>query len=107
MAKSYYEKLKDPRWQKKRLEILERDWFECTNCGDENSTLHVHHGYYERNLDPWDYDSDTLWTLCAECHTEIAGMMADLHKELAKTPPHELSGAMNPILDFVGSLYDV
>ena len=33
----YSEKLKDPRWQKKRLEILERDNFRCQYCGDKNA----------------------------------------------------------------------
>lgn len=29
---SYAEQLKDPRWQKKRLEILNRDEWKCTWC---------------------------------------------------------------------------
>lgn len=44
---TYYEMLKDPRWQKKRLEIMERDEFACRDCGDKESTLNVHHTYYE------------------------------------------------------------
>jgi hypothetical protein len=67
--KSYSEKLKDPRWQKKRLEILQRDGFNCCICGDENSTLHVHHRYYINGRDPWDYDDNILTTLCDGCHT--------------------------------------
>lgn len=67
MAKSYYEKLKDPRWQKKRLEILERDKFMCLICESKEIQLHVHHGYYDKR-DPWDYDNNTLWTLCKYCH---------------------------------------
>lgn len=31
----YKEKLKDPRWQKKRLQIFERDDWCCQKCGDE------------------------------------------------------------------------
>lgn len=42
----YSEKLKDPRWQKKRLEILNRDEFACRFCGDNKSTLNVHHISY-------------------------------------------------------------
>ena len=42
----YAEKLKDPRWQKKRLEILERDAWVCQKCFDTKSTLHVHHRIY-------------------------------------------------------------
>ena len=39
--KTYLEKLKDPRWQKKRLEILERDGWKCMACGEKEKTLRV------------------------------------------------------------------
>lgn len=39
----YSQLLKDPRWQKKRLEILDRDDWKCTHCEAEHKTLHVHH----------------------------------------------------------------
>jgi hypothetical protein len=70
MTGVYAEKYKDPRWQKKRLEILERDGWKCKLCGNKNNTLHVHHFYYERNKDPWDYPNDALVTLCEFCHEE-------------------------------------
>lgn len=92
---TYSEKLKDPRWQKKRLEILNRDEFTCQMCLDKESTLHVHHGYYEKNYNPWDYDSNTLHTVCENCHLEIEGVKRDLHMEMARIPPlflHELMG---------------
>lgn len=66
--KTYSEKLRDPRWQKKRLEILDRDNWTCQNCGDEKSTLHVHHLDYEKGLEPWDYEDEYLQTLCETCH---------------------------------------
>jgi hypothetical protein len=65
---SYSDKLKDPRWQKKRLEIMEHDHFSCTSCGATDRTLNVHHGYYRKGTDPWDYDDRTLWTMCEDCH---------------------------------------
>lgn len=66
--KTYFELLKDPRWQKKRLEILERDNFRCKECGNDNSELHVHHKVYIRNRYPWDYHHLFLVTLCDDCH---------------------------------------
>lgn len=63
---TYSEKLKDPRWQKKRLEILSRDNFTCTLCGDTETTLHIHHKEY--NGQPWEADSDCLETHCEHCH---------------------------------------
>ena len=65
---TYSDKLKDPRWQKKRLKILERDNWACVLCSDHESTLNVHHVEYNFKKDPWDYDNKYLWTLCNKCH---------------------------------------
>lgn len=65
---SYSEKLKDPRWQKKRLEILSRDEFTCRYCGAKTKTLHVHHFGYSKSGNPWDVDDLMLITLCEDCH---------------------------------------
>jgi len=65
--KNYSELLKDPRWQKKRLEILNRDNFKCRSCGDDQKTLHVHHLKYD-NCFPWEAENDNLIILCEECH---------------------------------------
>ena len=64
----YAEKLKDPRWQKKRLEILERDKWMCRGCCETQKTLHVHHIFYVHGLEPWDVPSGLLITLCSDCH---------------------------------------
>ena len=68
MPNNYSEKLKDPRWQKKRLEILERDKWTCQNCFDSESTLVVHHRKYIKETEPWDYPDELLLTLCEDCH---------------------------------------
>jgi hypothetical protein len=65
---TYLEKLKDPRWQKKRLEILERDEWMCKRCFDSESTLHVHHLDYEKGKEPWDYNNKQFITICESCH---------------------------------------
>ncbi len=64
----YSGKLKDPRWQKKRLEIFERDNFKCQSCGDTKTTLVVHHRIYLQDTEPWDCPSDLLVTICEDCH---------------------------------------
>lgn len=66
--KTYSEKLRDPRWQKKRLEILQRDEFCCQLCNDKETELHVHHFYYEKGKNPWEYYNDGLVTYCKNCH---------------------------------------
>lgn len=62
----YQDKLKSPKWQKKRLEILQRDSFTCQMCGDEKTELHVHHIKYTN--EPYDAPNENLQTLCKHCH---------------------------------------
>jgi hypothetical protein len=69
MSNKYSELLTDPRWQKKRLEILERDKWTCQFCGDIETTLHVHHKEYLRGKKPWEYEDANFQTLCKNCHT--------------------------------------
>lgn len=90
---NYAEKLKDPRWQRKRLEILNRDDFTCRCCGDNENTLHVHHIVYPKNKFPWEIDNHHLITLCEYCHemwhhiydseyaTELISGAVNLHNE--------------------------
>jgi len=68
MKKNYSELLLDPRWQKKRLEILQRDNFKCRSCDDSKNTLHIHHTKYDKDLLPWEYDDLDYITLCKNCH---------------------------------------
>ena len=74
---SYSEKLRDPRWQKKRLCVMQRDGFACRDCGDEKSTLQVHHCHYEKG-GPWATDERFLLTLCGDCHKERGEVEKDL-----------------------------
>jgi len=40
------------------------------DCESTVKTLHVHHKYYRRGLEPWEYPSSALITLCLDCHKE-------------------------------------
>lgn len=88
--KQYWQKLQDPRWQKKRLEILNEAGFECECCGDTKSQLQVHHGYYEKGKEPWEYDDETLWCLCDRCHEDAHKGRNAVCSELAKYRPWEV-----------------
>jgi hypothetical protein len=78
----YAAKLKDPRWQKKRLKILERDEWTCQKCYDVASTLVVHHRMYLVDTEPWDYSDELLVTLCENCHEEEREEMANMEHDL-------------------------
>jgi hypothetical protein len=65
----FKEQIKHPNWQKRRLEILQKDNFACQMCGDKESPLHVHHLRYVKGLKYWEYKDWELITLCEECHS--------------------------------------
>lgn len=69
---SYDKKLKSPKWQRKRLKIMDRDNFSCCICGDNTSSLNVHHLFYDKEIkQPYDYPDDSLLTVCDNCHNDI------------------------------------
>jgi len=81
---TYKEKLRDPRWQKKKGEILLRDKHTCQSCGATDKNLQVHHLEYITGINPWDYPDDMLTTLCEVCHNKETGR-EELEKHLATT----------------------
>lgn len=89
----YAKKLMDPRWQKKRLQVLERDSWTCQLCADDARTLHVHHLWYQRGKDPWEYPMSALLTLCSECHEEEGNSLRE--QESALCDAMKRCGAMS------------
>ena len=80
----YSEKLKMPAWQKRRLEVLQKDSWKCTICSNDKIELQVHHLDYLPGFDPWEYPDDMLKTLCIVCHDKERNR-AQLEKNLATT----------------------
>jgi hypothetical protein len=85
----YSKKLQNPNWQRKRLEILQRDNFKCILCNSDNKELHVHHRWYQFGKNIWDYPDNCFETLCFECHeyieTNIKDSTSDLQVIIRKT----------------------
>jgi len=69
----YAKALQHPKWQKKRLKVFERDKWKCVDCGDAETTLHVHHLKYTKRY-PWDEPIKNLKTLCIKCHRKNHGV---------------------------------
>ncbi len=65
---NYAATLSSPQWQKKRLQIFQRDLFKCRECNATHKTLHVHHHRYKPDTKPWDYPDSNFLTLCCDCH---------------------------------------
>lgn len=77
-SNDFFAQYKDPRWQKKRLQVMERDGFMCRSCQDTGTTLNVHHAVpYRKDTKPWEYEDDELITLCEDCHKKISEIVKD------------------------------
>lgn len=74
---TYKDKLLHPKWQKKRLEVMNRDNFICTCCGNESKSLQVHHDKYEGS-NPWDTRIEYLRTVCYKCHSILEFMKKNI-----------------------------
>ncbi len=72
---TYAEKLKDPRWQKKRLQVFERDDWKCQVCHSKKATLHCHHLKYTKHKAPWEYPLKNFIALCYKCHKFISSTL--------------------------------
>ena len=88
--KPYWELLRDPRWQKRRLEVLELAEFRCSYCFDTKEELHVHHRIYRKGAMPWEYSFSELACLCHRCHEAESLTRAEIAEALAKLDISEL-----------------
>jgi hypothetical protein len=100
MSAEWFEKFKDPRWQKKRLEIMERDGWKCVKCGDASNELQVNHRFYIKGKDQWDYDNRCLETLCRPCHEIVTDKQRELRNALSLLP----SSGLDRAIGFVAGL---
>ena len=79
-AGKYAEKLSDPRWQKKRLKVFERDGWRCGGCGAEDRPLYCCR-LTSVGGDPWDVPDGDLTTRCEECFKKEGGERREERKQ--------------------------
>ncbi len=80
----FFDQYKDPRWQEKRLSIMQSDGFRCRRCHSKDKELHVHHLKYKKNSKPWEYPNSNLVTLCESCHEEFHALKTELNFNVDK-----------------------
>jgi hypothetical protein len=80
---TYAEKLKSPEWQKRRLDILNRDNWACQYCTDTKAQLHVHHLKYSG--DPIKEPDENLITACCACHQIISWVKKNQKVDITAT----------------------
>lgn len=107
--KTYQEKLLDPRWQRKRLELFDRDNWTCLACGATKRTLHIHHISYFLQLEPWEYPGEYYKTVCYKCHKKVHFPEPELprnyeHLIITKEEPVEIKSIDKQIGELMNSL---
>jgi hypothetical protein len=110
MAKmTYFEQLRSPHWQRRRLEIMSRDEFTCQGCYDQESTLNVHHKHYIKGRMAWEYGDDELVTLCEACHEDMheqSNVMKRLFSLLPTNGPIFINEALALVAGYAGRKAD-
>ena len=85
MAMTYKQQLADPRWQKRRLTMLDAAGWACRNCHSVVTQLHVHHIRYVKGRMAWEYQDHELEVLCADCHGAEHEFQEELGAAMAVT----------------------
>lgn len=87
----FWANYRDPRWQKKRLEIMEAWEFKCSMCDAADKPLNVHHKIYRKGAAPWEYSSRDLECLCENCHEKTHARMTEIKECLARMEDWDLN----------------
>lgn len=69
---------------------MQRENFTCQCCGDKDSTLNVHHTYYEKGAMPWEYPSESLRCFCEICHELAQEQMTTMRRLIGTLPDEEI-----------------
>jgi hypothetical protein len=86
MKMTYSEQLRHPNWQRMRLKVFEKAGFKCQICGDDETTLNVHHKQYIKGRMAWEYDITNFDALCENCHESTHESKARIMDVLACVP---------------------
>lgn len=101
---NYSEQLKHPNWQRRRLEMLNAADFKCTACGSDDETLHVHHKYYKKNVQVWEYTDNELIVLCANCHS-LEHERQDIVNNIVRSIPFSSRNQFTALMAGISYMY--
>lgn len=102
-SSAYADKLKDPRWQRLRLQVFERDQWGCVYCRRKDRTLHAHHLWYDRGRQPWEYPPWRIVTVCDVCHDREHSDRAASEQFLCRSL--SFAGASAGAVTFLGNAF--
>lgn len=76
---------------------MERDKFSCVHCGDNSTSLQVHHLQYFQN--PWDCPNELLATLCEPCHKHVEHLKTHFNRIMLDPMKVELFSNLFSVLE--------
>jgi hypothetical protein len=86
---SFADRFKDPRWLRRRDEIIAAADYQCQDCGAAD-TLEVHICYFEKGCEPWEYPDEAYRCICAEDRAIRRPLEKELRKIFASFTAAEL-----------------
>lgn len=93
----HLQRLTDPRWTAKRLEILAVRGNNCEGCGAKGGSVQVHHGYYLGDQYPWQYEDESLHVYCPTCHGRAQALMSAMNRCLGRLTLREYAEALRAV----------
>lgn len=108
MAKmTYSEQLRHPNWQRKRLEAMQAAGFECQGCGDQETTLNVHHKRYIKGRMAWEYEIEDLVVFCEPCHEAEHAERDLLNHIISEAGPGGIQNIVGLVAGYFGPRYTI
>jgi hypothetical protein len=103
---AYSALLQRPEWKRKRMEIMERDGFVCTQCkapGTPENYLQVDHKLYMPGSLPWEISNSYLQTVCVKCHKRFTELRRRVQELIGEMNMYELPAAVDMLEGFWGN----
>ena len=101
---TYQDQIKSPKWQKKRLQVLESSKFKCDECQNTEKQLHVHHTHYRKGAKIWEYDNIELRCLCDTCHSLTHSIQNEILNSLGMMEIVASLDYKNQVLGYIDGL---
>ena len=96
-ASTYKQKLQSSEWRKFASRVKQQHNF-CAYCKQGDKPTQVHHLFYEPDREPWEYGTDEVLVLCAECHSKIHERLQQFRKYVFRYLTPDLFQILNGAL---------
>ncbi len=77
---SYSDKLETQNWHSFARKIRQENGNFYNACRRGDLVLQVHHTFYDKKRQPWEYESHEMVVLCEKCHHELHDQLQAFRK---------------------------